>query len=270
MSPSDRERLELAKRAYQATKPSAVEVQIGVRRARLALRRPKTRRSWLSRGLVLVVLALGSLAYAKPQAMRDFADELGQVSLGGAHRGGGKPLAASAVEREPVLRTAAVPAPSAPAKLLPVNETAVEHAPPGKRSAAESEPSALASERSKTSSAGRARPVAASKSAAASGLARSRDTASAPASGAMAITDWGRVGRALAEGDQAGALSALDQLSRSEQQSTRDKADLGRAQLLLAQGEERRACDIAQALAARPVEASIARQAAGLLKNCSR
>ena len=62
MNAADLARLELAKRAYKATQASEAEVQTGVRRARLALTRPKRRRNWFSKGLVFVVLAVGSLA----------------------------------------------------------------------------------------------------------------------------------------------------------------------------------------------------------------
>ena len=74
MNAADLARLEVAKRAYQAVQPSATEVQTGVRRARLSLLRAKSRRSWFSKGLVFVVLAVGSLAYAKPHALGELVE----------------------------------------------------------------------------------------------------------------------------------------------------------------------------------------------------
>ena len=84
MSAADLARLELAKRAYRAVEPSAAEVQRGVRRARLGLQRPRRRSTWLSKTLVAVVLAMGGLAYAKPQA-------LGELVQAARHRGAAAP-----------------------------------------------------------------------------------------------------------------------------------------------------------------------------------
>ncbi|MES1186497.1 MAG: hypothetical protein ABUL60_21980, partial [Myxococcales bacterium] len=76
MNAADLARLELAKRAYKAAEPRDAEVQTGVRRARLWLGRPRPRRTWFSKGLVLVVLAVGSLAYAKPQAAGELVEKV--------------------------------------------------------------------------------------------------------------------------------------------------------------------------------------------------
>jgi hypothetical protein len=76
MNAADLARLELAKRAYKATQPGELEVQTGVRRARLSLTRPKRRRNWFSKGLVFVVLAVGSLAYAKPNAIGEIVEKV--------------------------------------------------------------------------------------------------------------------------------------------------------------------------------------------------
>ena len=84
------------------------------------------------------------------------------------------------------------------------------------------------------------------------------------------VSSWGRVGQALAQGDEAGALSALSTLSESDDPRTRDKADLGRAQLLLAHGEQEQGCALARQLIHRRAGGRIERQALTLLKTCER
>jgi hypothetical protein len=84
------------------------------------------------------------------------------------------------------------------------------------------------------------------------------------------VTDWGRVGQALASGDSNAALSALGELSESDDPSTRDKADLGRAQLLMAHGTPEQACALARSLTHRRAGGRIERQAQLLLKSCTR
>jgi hypothetical protein len=74
----------------------------------------------------------------------------------------------------------------------------------------------------------------------------------------------------LAEGDDGAALSTLEQLAESDDASTRDKADLGRAQLFMAHGNEPQACELARSLAGRHPGARIERQAKVLLKSCTR
>ena len=74
----------------------------------------------------------------------------------------------------------------------------------------------------------------------------------------------------MARGDEAGALSALGKLSESDDARTRDKADLGRAQLLMAHGNRDQACALARSLTRRRAGGHIERQAAMLLKDCAR
>jgi len=118
MTPAEAARLALARRAYEAARPTAAEVQAGVRRARLALRRPKLRRSFWSKGLVLVVLAIGSLAYAKPYAFSAMVEQvLRRASDGG--RPSSKPGVAKSGVALASARSLALPAPATPA-LAPV------------------------------------------------------------------------------------------------------------------------------------------------------
>ncbi|MES1186681.1 MAG: hypothetical protein ABUL60_22900 [Myxococcales bacterium] len=74
----------------------------------------------------------------------------------------------------------------------------------------------------------------------------------------------------MARGDSAEALSALSELADSDDPSTRDKADLGRAQLLMAHGEPEQACALARSLTHRRAGGRIERQAQLLLKDCAR
>lgn len=232
MSPEDLARLELAKRAYEATQPRALEIQTGVRRARLRLGRPKTRRNWLSRGLVLVVLALGSLAYAKPQALAELVRGAVEpnVTSTSKHGGAGRAIAPLPTEQTPA------PRPDTPT----TSASASAPAPAPAASQAEAKRSQA--------------PV---KKAA-------KPTASA------AVSEWGRVGQALARGDESSAMGALEQLGQSAEQSTRDKADLGRAQLLMARGDTEEACALGRSLTTRGVSGGIERQAQALLKTCIR
>jgi hypothetical protein len=92
----------------------------------------------------------------------------------------------------------------------------------------------------------------------------------AASSSTLVVSDWGRVGQALARGDDSGALAALNGLAESGDQRTRDKADLGRAQLLMAQGNPEKACALARALTHRRAGGRIERQAQLLLKSCAR
>ena len=90
MNAADLARLELAKRAYKAAQPNETEIQTGVRRARLSLGRPKSRRAWFSKGLVFIVLAIGSLAYAKPHALGELVEKvLPHGDANGVQRGVG-------------------------------------------------------------------------------------------------------------------------------------------------------------------------------------
>jgi hypothetical protein len=87
---------------------------------------------------------------------------------------------------------------------------------------------------------------------------------------AASVSDWGRVGQALARGEENKALAVLSELSESADQRTRDKADIGRAQLFMANGDRDGACTIARALTNRRAGSRIERQAQALLKSCAR
>ncbi len=259
MNAGDSARLELAKRAYRATEPSDLEVQTGVRRARLALRRPKQRRKWLSKGLVFVVLALGSLAYAKPHALGELVEH-GFPGLSG--RGSKPSVALASVTEEPKAPSAVaapqVAPPPPPLSLVTTPSAPTESAPPHAR------PKRSVKAPPKAAAAPAPLPTPAPVT------APSEEVSVAEPRGDQAVSDWGRVGRALARGDEAGALAALGKLSGSEDARTRDKADLGRAQLLMAHGNREQACSLARALTRRRAGGHIDRQALLLLKDCSR
>jgi len=92
-----------------------------------------------------------------------------------------------------------------------------------------------------------------------------------PGNGSKAVvSNWGRVGQALANGDEQSALHALAALSESRDERTRDKADLGRAQLLMANGNQDLACSLARSLTHRRAGSRIERQAQSLLRDCPR
>lgn len=258
MSAADLARLELAKRAYKATEPGEAEILAGVRRARLSLTRPKPRRAWFSKGLVFVVLAVGSLAYAKPQAL----GELIERALPQQDAAGNKRLLPG---------VASVPAQAASQtsnglRLRRSANTAHETAQLPPPVAGSAKPAAA-----RLPAVGSARSASALPNQGSSALVGSTARKEpAPAKPASAMTDWGRVGQALARGDNTEALSALSELSASDDQRTRDKADLGRAQLLMAHGEPDEACALARSLTHRRAGGRIERQAQLLLKSCGR
>ena len=287
---ADAARLELAKRAFQASQPSSAEVQTGVRRARLALDRAKPRRRWFSKGLVFVVLAVGSLAYAKPQALGELVEKVRPHEAAGA----GKRLrlvrgptfepvetALRVGKVEPGPRHALDPSamaldPSAIAVAPSPTESSTEASRGIEAVAASQEKSeSLATKPSppkKTPSAvlpATAGPWNASRSQgrAASATGVTEAMASTPTT---VVSDWGRVGQALARGDDSGALAALNGLAESDDSRTRDNADLGRAQLLMAHGNPEKACALARSLTHRRAGGRIERQAQLILKSCGR
>jgi len=261
---ADLARLEIAKRAYTAAQPNATEVQTGVRRARLSLRRVKSRRTWFGKGLVLVVLAVGSLAYAKPHALGELVENLTPTGGGGSVKRGGNAVAtapsldATPQIIEPALHESPEPAPRA------VNATTPIAASKGTSEVAASAVNGAAA----------AVKRAASRARVAASLAASPAKVVAPASMApptpAAVSDWGRVAQALASGDETKALSALSELSESDDRRTRDKADLGRAQLFMAHGDNDKGCALVRSLSSRRAGSHIERQAQLLLKNCTR
>jgi len=264
MNAADLARLELAKRAYKAAEPRDAEVQTGVRRARLWLGRPKPRRAWFSKGLVLVVLAIGSLAYAKPQAAGELVEKVF----------GRDDAAVSKRSKLGVTLAAPVEAGRAAFVQRPGGALLSHRDDDGRATAAGADGSQTAAA---VQTAATVRTAAASKKPAGAPSA-ARPTAPTEAEHAStsqtkptgAVTDWGRVGQALARGDSAAALSALGELADSDDPSTRDKADLGRAQLLMAHGEPEQACALARSLSHRRAGGRIERQAQLLLKGCAR
>lgn len=283
MSAADLARLELAKRAYRAAQPSENEIQTGVRRTRLALGRPKPRRAWFTKGVVFVVLAVGSLAYAKPHALGELVEKALARDDAKAARPG---LGAAAVRLPPEPTTkpqgpgatradTALPNPIAHTTTPGADTTGVGVAASNGASPAKADNTAASSRSpaatskpleatAKATTAARKTPLAAAPAAAATATAADGDAHDA------AVSNWGRVGQALARGDEAQALSALGELSKSDDRRTRDKADLGRAQLLFAHGDSDRACALARALTNRRADSRIERQAQALLKTCSR
>lgn len=267
MNASDLARLQLAKRAYHAAQPSSAEVQAGVRRARLWLRRPRQRRSWFGKGLALVVLALGSLAYAKPHTLSALIEHgFPALTRGtGNTKLPGKAVGVAPAVARAVPASAPVEAAASPAALTPPErpQPAPAAAPaPGR---AVDKPNRTADV---TDEAG-----AASSSASPGPAGVGSNGANSEVNDRIepdVATTWGHVGQALAQGDQARALSALNALSQSDDQRTRDKADLGRAQLLMSRGDSAQACQIARALGERRAGSHIERQAQTLRNSCSR
>jgi len=274
MSAADLARLELAKRAYKATEPGEAEVLAGVRRARLSLTRPKARRAWFSKGLVFVVLAVGSLAYAKPQALGELVEKvLPREDATGIKRllpgAASIPLEAASQTGNALRahRNAAPASKSASVEGASVEGASVEGA--SVESAERADVTEPASAAAKAAPSPRAKGAAPTKAKQARAGTQA-GAAAQPTKSVDAMTDWGRVGQALAHGDNTEALSALSELSKSDDQRTRDKADLGRAQLLMAHGEPDQACALARSLTHRRAGSRIERQAQLLLKSCQR
>lgn len=268
MNTADLARLELAKRAYKATQANEAEVQTGVRRARLALTRPKRRRTWFSKGLVFVVLAVGSLAYAKPNALGEIVEKvLPREDAAGKHGGGRFATLAAPVEATTKLGHAKLDLQAL--QLAPKHEAAgpgaleTPAATQADNGSAQSNASrSAASTKKPAASADAARPNTTLTAALAASAADADSRAKPPTS------DWGRVGQALASGNDTEALAALGELAASDDDRTRDKADLGRAQLLMAHGETTQACSLARSLTHRRAGSRIERQAQILLKSC--
>lgn len=271
MNAADLARLELAKRAFRAMEPSAAEVQRGVRRARLALQRPKARRRWFSKGAVMLVLAVGGLAYAKPQAVGELVSNLGESSKVSGKRGTGQGVGPVLLDA-PEERASSAPSVSlqadaqAPSPNAAITDRAAHHRVPSPAQSGEArsfKPEPLGH------SAARAATLAAAAEGPAASANQAAQSNEAPAVGPV-ISDWGRVGQALAQGDETQALAALSELSESDDRRTRDKADLGRAQLFMANGDRERACALARELTHRRAGSRIERQAQAIIKTCTR
>jgi hypothetical protein len=264
MNAADLARLEVAKRAYRAVEPSAAEVQRAVRKARLALRRPRPRRAWLGKTLVTVVLAMGGLAYANPHTLERWVEDTLRSSKHPSRPSGGMSAAAPNVESPKLPGTVppTAPSPMTETPLVPVPEATAqgpaETAPAGPGTAATTRTVRPAQRRAPA-------PVAPSDDVTSTGGSEQR-----PPAPVDVASPWGHVGTALASGDEQSALHALKELSRSEDPRTRDKADLGRAQLLMASGQRDQACSLARSLTNRRAGGRIERQALVLLKSCTR
>jgi hypothetical protein len=277
MNAADLARLELAKRAYKATQPSESEIQTGVRRARLSIGRPRPRRNWFSKGLVFVALAIGSLAYAKPHALGELVESVLPRADSSGKNGG---VGTAALGLPPETSTDFGEAPAKPGLqgatalngLTPNAAQNANDATTAGENGSHPESATPAAAAAPTTAV--ANPATSAKSARRSG----RPTAPAPAApaqldtpdAATAVSDWGRVGQALARGDETQALATLGELSESDDQRTRDKADIGRVQLLLAHGDRDKACALARSLTNRRAGGLIERQAQALLKSCTR
>jgi hypothetical protein len=248
--------------------------------------------------LVFVVLAVGSLAYAKPQALGELVEKVlpREAANAGKHLASGpaSPPVEAAVRLDGVkpsgghARDAGASANSAPTRDDSQTGTSAiaEAEAASAAEAVATPPSAAEAPRDSraTSASGKAQVQALSGAAAAAVPAtapRSKRPAAPGASAAgssespagtptIAVSDWGRVGQALARGDDSAALAALNGLSESDDQRTRDKADLGRAQLLMSHGDQDKACAVARSLTHRRAGGRIERQAQLLLKSCGR
>lgn len=280
----------LMQRAYRAVEPNVAEVQAGVRRARLALRQPRRTRTGRAKPLLLLVLGLSGMAYAYPSALRELTEPAAPAlphDRRGPSRGAGArpaPVVEQQAKQAAVSATLS-PGTSAAATPAALTTPAADAAPPLAATAPSERPASAGDAPSVQEQApkaelpaGSVRPV----SAAAVGSARTQaagvtDTA-ARAGGAGVATggrgatasQWGSVRRALAHGNEQAALAALSSLARSIDPQTRDKAKLGRAQLLMARGEHTQACSLARELSEHCSDPRIERQAQGLLKSCTR
>jgi hypothetical protein len=284
MNAEDLARLELAKRAYRSTEPRASEVQRGVRKARLGLQRPRLRSTWLTKTVVACVLAMGGLAYAKPQALGELVQTALRSTPSGSKHEGASGLAPAPAALVPPRKAPA----TQPAQSPRANATPVAAAPVAAPQVVEPARVAPVVAAAKAVNAPRAAqptevPVVLAEEAP---LARNASTpsgkraasagsfpdasASKGAQSPQQVTDWGRVGSALAKGDETQALAVLNELSESEDRRTRDKADLGRAQLMMSNGNRDKACATARSLTNRGAGSRIERQAQVLLKGCNR
>jgi hypothetical protein len=279
MNAADLARLELAKRAYRSTEPNATEVQRGVRKARLALRRPRARSTWLTKTVVGVVLAMGGLAFAKPRALGELVQAVLHSASNAPKRDSGSGLAIAPVAT--LAEGTGIVAPQSP--VVPPAPVAGEQ-----RAGTEVSVSAAPSEphpaltvrapafRAKAPVAERQPLTRNTASSAAAPEEQRLGSASAFPDGAPGeasqppLSDWGRVGSALARGEESHALAVLNQLSDSDDRRTRDKADLGRAQLMMSNGNREQACATARSLSNRGAGSRIERQAQVLLKSCQR
>jgi len=247
MSADEMSRMELARRAWQATAPSDDEVRRAVRRIRLSADSP--RRGAVRRLPALAAAALvlgGALAYAANGGYSALVDG-GAGAREHSLRGGGPPAAPvpTADEHRSGVK-AASPAVSPPAAPEPPAPT-----PP--HAAATGAPALQSPEPAPTAEADRsaAQPSSASAVRASEGAAPARPSSRGAGAGS-ADSGWRQVGEALAAGDEARATRALNGLARDADPETRAKAELGLARLAASSGNCERARRLALSVARRP------------------
>jgi len=224
---------------------------------------------------VFVVLAIGSLAYAKPHALGDVVERVLQLAPAshGEHAGG--PGVALGLSDDLAAGSRVAESNDAAASRAANNEIAATNEAADTNEAVDTNEAANTNEAADTSEPPRAgvtatkRLALAKKVPAAQPVASAATAESTPTSG-RALSEWGRIGQALERGDEQAALAELGTLSRSNDPRTRDKADLGRAQLMLAHGNREDACALARSLTHRSAGERIERQAQALLSSCSR
>jgi hypothetical protein len=225
-------------RAFRAARPSDDEVEAGVRRALAGLKRSQQRRrSRLLPAVVVAVLGLGALAYARPSG---FASVLSTL------------IDATQVVRDrPTQGTRALSAPVRVEKL----PGSVAPAPPD----SEPEPSHVKSSGAPSSVDERPEP------------SRSKEKPVSSAEPGHRSESWGAVKQALDAGDTERALAALHRLGKSGSPETRAKAAFGTAQLLWAKGHREKACRIAESLSSVPeMDPRTRERANALVANCRR
>lgn len=247
----DAMRWRLVERAYRAAKPSDEEVEAGVRRALGRLRRSQQRRrSRLVPIVAIAVLALGTLAYAKPGGVATVLSTLMEaVRIRRASPSLQAPLPRSRAEEE-------APLPRSEASSVPGERAAPE------RAALEtmSEAPPVAPERAKVA-----------EREAASPASRNKEKTAQSAEPKSLEPGWAAVKSALDAGDTERAFQALHQLGKSESPKTRAKAAFGRAQLLWARGDSDAACRIAESLSNAPdIDERTRQRANALIANCPR
>jgi len=245
-------RLTIARRAYQADAPSDVEVEAGVRRAMKSLSR--TRRRDPARRIV----TLGATALAFTAAVawgvsggfeRRTESATGQRAT--ELRGGVGQLSPA---RKAALEMLRQRVPLSPEGLPPL----VEPQPNPQAAPLEAPvPAAGAATPAGTSGASQTRERGSTETSLAPSSSErnfgARRGAQSTASKSATRPSWSEVGEALERGDDDGARRALRELARrGDEPNTRAKAQLGLAQLAIAQGDCRKARAIAQSVARTP------------------
>jgi hypothetical protein len=232
-------RLRMMVRAFRAAKPSDEEVEAGVRRALSGLKRSQQRRrSRLLPIVVVAVLGLGTLAYARPSGFASVLSTLMDAAQVVRDRPtqGNRAMSAPVRVEEPSGREVSRPDRSEP-ELSPPPAPSVAPLPPDERV----EPT------------------------------RGKEKPASSAESSQRGASWGAVKQALDAGDTERALAALRQLGKSESPETRAKAAFGTAQLLWAKGYKVKACRIAESLSNVPeMDERTRERANALVENCRR